>query len=94
MAYRDNLREILDFIGMEQKKLAEKTGLSLKTIENYAKKLIAPHRRQSRNSRPSHRRINRISSQRQKTQKRTAPCHTAPTQRNPRHSFKVEQNQL
>jgi transcriptional regulator with XRE-family HTH domain len=38
MAFRDNLRETLDFIGMEQKELAAKTGLSLKTIENYVKK--------------------------------------------------------
>jgi transcriptional regulator with XRE-family HTH domain len=38
MSFRDNLRETLDFIGMEQKELAAKTGLSLKTIENYVKK--------------------------------------------------------
>jgi transcriptional regulator with XRE-family HTH domain len=38
MAFRDNLRETLDFIGMEQKELAAKTGISLKTIENYVKK--------------------------------------------------------
>jgi transcriptional regulator with XRE-family HTH domain len=38
MAFRDNLRETLDFAGMEQKELAAKTGLSLKTIENYVKK--------------------------------------------------------
>jgi transcriptional regulator with XRE-family HTH domain len=38
MAFRDNLRETLDFTGMEQKELAQKTGLSLKTIENYVKK--------------------------------------------------------
>jgi transcriptional regulator with XRE-family HTH domain len=38
MAFRDNLRETLDFLGMEQKELAAKTGLSLKTIENYVKK--------------------------------------------------------
>jgi transcriptional regulator with XRE-family HTH domain len=38
MSFRDNLREALDFLGMEQKELAEKTGLSLKTIENYVKK--------------------------------------------------------
>jgi transcriptional regulator with XRE-family HTH domain len=36
--FRDNLRETLDFLGMEQKELAAKTGLSLKTIENYVKK--------------------------------------------------------
>jgi transcriptional regulator with XRE-family HTH domain len=38
MSFRDNLREALDFTGMEQKELAAKTGLSLKTIENYVKK--------------------------------------------------------
>jgi transcriptional regulator with XRE-family HTH domain len=38
MAFRDNLRETLDFLGMEQKELAAKTGLSHKTIENYVKK--------------------------------------------------------
>ena len=38
MSFRDNLRETLDFVGMEQKELAAKTGLSLKTIENYVKK--------------------------------------------------------
>jgi transcriptional regulator with XRE-family HTH domain len=38
MAFRDNLRETLDFAGMEQKELAAKTGISLKTIENYVKK--------------------------------------------------------
>jgi len=38
MSFRDNLRETLDFLCMEQKDLAKKTGLSLKTIENYVKK--------------------------------------------------------
>jgi transcriptional regulator with XRE-family HTH domain len=38
MDFRDNLRETLDFLGMEQKELAARTGLSLKTIENYVKK--------------------------------------------------------
>jgi transcriptional regulator with XRE-family HTH domain len=38
MSFRDYLREALDFTGMEQKELAAKTGLSLKTIENYVKK--------------------------------------------------------
>jgi transcriptional regulator with XRE-family HTH domain len=38
MAFRDNLRETLAFVGMEQKELAAKTGLSLKTIENYVKR--------------------------------------------------------
>jgi transcriptional regulator with XRE-family HTH domain len=38
MSFRDNLREALDFTGMEQKELAAKTGISLKTIESYVKK--------------------------------------------------------
>ena len=38
MSFRDNLREALDFTGTEQKELAAKTGISLKTIENYVKK--------------------------------------------------------
>jgi transcriptional regulator with XRE-family HTH domain len=38
MGFRSNLREALDFSGMEQKELAAMTGLSLKTIENYVKK--------------------------------------------------------
>jgi transcriptional regulator with XRE-family HTH domain len=38
MSFRDNLREALEYSGMEQKELAAKTGLSLKTIEKYVKK--------------------------------------------------------
>jgi transcriptional regulator with XRE-family HTH domain len=38
MSFRDNLREALDFTGTEQKELAAKTGISLKTIESYVKK--------------------------------------------------------
>jgi len=38
MNFRDNLRETLEYIDMEQKELAAKTGISLKTIENYVKK--------------------------------------------------------
>ena len=38
MSFRDNLRETLDFLYIGQKELAAKTGLSLKTIENYLKK--------------------------------------------------------
>lgn len=38
MSFRDNLRETLEFLGMEQKELAVKTGISLKTIENYVKR--------------------------------------------------------
>jgi transcriptional regulator with XRE-family HTH domain len=37
MSFRENLREALDFGGMEQKELAAQTGISLKTIENYLK---------------------------------------------------------
>jgi transcriptional regulator with XRE-family HTH domain len=37
MSFRENLREALDFNGMEQKELAAQTGISLKTIENYLK---------------------------------------------------------
>jgi transcriptional regulator with XRE-family HTH domain len=37
MNFRENLREALDFSGMEQKELAAQTGISLKTIENYLK---------------------------------------------------------
>jgi len=38
MSFRENLKETLDFLGVEQKELAAKTGISLKTIENYVKK--------------------------------------------------------
>jgi len=38
MSFRENLRETLDFMLMEQKELAARTGISLKTIENYVKK--------------------------------------------------------
>ena len=38
MSFRDNLRVVLEFTDMEQKELAAKTGISLKTIENYVKK--------------------------------------------------------
>ena len=38
MSFRENLRETLDFLYIGQKELAVKTGLSLKTIENYVKK--------------------------------------------------------
>jgi transcriptional regulator with XRE-family HTH domain len=37
MSFRENLREALDFSGMEQKELAAFVGISLKTIENYLK---------------------------------------------------------
>ena len=35
MGFRDNLREALDFSGLEQKELAYKSNLSLRNIENY-----------------------------------------------------------
>jgi len=100
MSFRDNLRETLDYMGMEQKELASKTGLSLKTIENYVKKdsslptvdKAVTIAREPKVRRP--RRISRIPNDRQKNQKRNSPRHTAPTQRNPGHSIKVEQNQL
>jgi len=38
MSFRENLREALDITRMEQKELAAKTGINLKTIETYVKK--------------------------------------------------------
>jgi transcriptional regulator with XRE-family HTH domain len=38
MSFRDNLREALDFTGMEQKELAAQSGVSFKAIETYVKK--------------------------------------------------------
>jgi len=38
MSFRDNLRETMDLLDIGQRELAAKTGLSLKTIENYVKK--------------------------------------------------------
>jgi len=38
MGFRDNLRATLDLLYIGQKELSAKTGLSLKTIENYVKK--------------------------------------------------------
>jgi len=35
MSFRDNLREAIDFCGIEQKELAHKTNISLRNIENY-----------------------------------------------------------
>jgi len=95
MAFRDNLRETLDFLGMEQKELSAKTGLSLKTIENYVKK---------DSSLPTVDKAVTIAQALgvsveylmtgKKNKERTAPRNTAPTQRNPGHRIKVEQNQL
>ena len=35
MSFRENLREALDFSGLEQKELAYKANISLRNIENY-----------------------------------------------------------
>ena len=35
MSFRENLRETIDFCGMEQKELAYKANISLRNIENY-----------------------------------------------------------
>jgi len=35
MSFRDNLREAIDFCGLEQKELAHKANISLRNIENY-----------------------------------------------------------
>ena len=35
MSFRENLREAIDFCGLEQKELAHKTKISLRSIENY-----------------------------------------------------------
>ena len=35
MAFKDNLREVIDFCGFEQKELAHKANISLRNIENY-----------------------------------------------------------
>jgi len=35
MSFRDNLREAIDFSGLEQKELAHKASVSLRNIENY-----------------------------------------------------------
>jgi len=35
MSFRDNLREAIDFSGLEQKELAHKANISLRNIENY-----------------------------------------------------------
>ncbi|MCL2265298.1 MAG: helix-turn-helix domain-containing protein [Treponema sp.] len=35
MAFREKLRESLDFCGLEQKELAHKANISLRNIENY-----------------------------------------------------------
>ena len=35
MSFRDNLREAIDFCGIEQKELAYKANISLRNIENY-----------------------------------------------------------
>jgi len=35
MSFRDNLREAIDFCGLEQKELAHNANISLRNIENY-----------------------------------------------------------
>ena len=35
MGFRENLREAIDFSGLEQKELAQKANISLRNIENY-----------------------------------------------------------
>ena len=35
MGFRENLKEAIDFCGMEQKELAYKANISLRNIENY-----------------------------------------------------------
>ena len=35
MSFRDNLREAIEFAGLEQKELAYKANISLRNIENY-----------------------------------------------------------
>ena len=35
MSFRENLREAIDFSGLEQKELAHKADISLRNIENY-----------------------------------------------------------
>jgi len=35
MGFRENLREAIDFSGLEQKELAHKANMSLRSIENY-----------------------------------------------------------
>ena len=35
MSFRDNLREAIDFSGLEQKELAHKANISLRNVENY-----------------------------------------------------------
>jgi transcriptional regulator with XRE-family HTH domain len=35
MSFRENLREAIDFSGLEQKELAHKANISLRNIENY-----------------------------------------------------------
>jgi transcriptional regulator with XRE-family HTH domain len=35
MSFRDNLREAIDYCGIEQKELAHKAGISLPSLESY-----------------------------------------------------------
>ena len=38
MGFRENLREAIDFCGLEQKELAHKANISLRNIESYLRK--------------------------------------------------------
>jgi len=38
MSFKENLREAIDFCGIEQKELADKANISLRNIENYLRK--------------------------------------------------------
>jgi len=90
MAFRENLRVTLDFIGMEQKELSAKTGLSLKTIENYVKKdssLLTVDKAVTITQALG---VSVEYLMTGKKKRKNRPRHTAPTQRNPRLSIKVE----
>jgi len=41
MSFRENLREAIDYSGLEQKELAHKAKISLRNIENYLRKNAA-----------------------------------------------------
>jgi transcriptional regulator with XRE-family HTH domain len=38
MSFRENLREAIDYSGLEQKEVAHKANISLRNIENYLRK--------------------------------------------------------
>jgi len=41
MGFRENLREALDYSGLEQKELAYKANVKLRNIENYLRELAS-----------------------------------------------------